>query len=914
MENIAWFREVRKQHIPIVGGKGANLGEMTNANFPVPQGFIVTSGAYFNYLDATGIRDWVVSRIDSIDVDNTEQLKKVSEEVRGKIRHAGMSNKLKNDILIAYSKLGETRLAWLTTSERPYVAVRSSATAEDLPEASFAGQQETYLNVIGQKELIEAVKNCWASLFTARAVYYRKKQGFPTDKVGIAVVVQKMINSETSGIMFTADPTGDTSKIIIESVWGLGEAIVSGSVTPDTYIIDKGKMKIIDKKIRKQNWKLTRKGKENKKVQLPESKGKKQKIVDKKILELAAIGRQIENHYKAPQDIEWALEGNTLTILQSRAITTLALKDKVEKEQGRRDKLEAMNAEVLVDGLSASPGIVTGKIRIVPSASDIEKVHEGDIIVTKMTNPDWVPIMRKATGIITDAGGTTCHAAIVSRELGIPCIVGTENATKTLKNDQVVTLNGYNGFVYRGKVELEIEEKTEEKIIKLEDIDCLENAIRLEWKAPRVKILQEKTVYVKPKPGLNGIAETVSEKRRFSEKIELEEEQLRGIEDRRVAAEALLEKKAKELEEERKKAEALLEKREREFEERKKLAAEKKAGEILDQFGEKKTSDLTVKERESESVELTELLEKISARVKVNVALPEAAERAAATGAEGVGLLRAEHMITSAGTHPAEFIRMGKRDELVRTIRVGIEEVKKHFKDTPVWYRTFDARTDEFRALKGGEKEPVEENPMLGWHGIRRDLDEPELLKAQFTAIKQLLEQGYSNIGIMLPFVHTEVQVREALKLAEEVGLKREKGKLEFGVMVETPASVQIIDELIAEGIDFISFGTNDLTQLTLGLDRNNEKIQKHFTELHPAILRQLKHVIEKCRKAGVTTSICGQAASNPEMVKELVRYGIDSLSANIDAVEKVKHTVLVEEKTMILETLKDKCIEKESE
>ncbi len=303
---------------------------------------------------------------------------------------------------------------------------------------------------------------------------------------------------------------------------------------------------------------------------------------------------------------------------------------------------------------------------------------------------------------------------------------------------------------------------------------------------------------------------------------------------------------------------------------------------------------------------LTELLREIAAKVKVNVALPEAAKHAAQTGADGVGLLRAEHMITANGVHPAEYIRRNEMDKLVKAVHDGIETVLKEFKGKPVWYRTFDARTDEYRNLEGGQYEPHEENPMLGWHGIRRDLDQPELLKAQFLAIKQLLEEGYGNIGVMLPFVHDASQVREAKKIAKEVGLKQEKGKLEFGVMIEVPAAALTIEDILKEGIDFISFGTNDLTQLTLGLDRNNERIQKHFNEMHPAVLKQIKMVIDACKKAGVQTSICGQAASNPEMARILVRYGIDSLSANIDAVENIRHVVLSEEKRLILESLKE--------
>ncbi|MCD6247276.1 MAG: hypothetical protein J7J87_02475 [Candidatus Diapherotrites archaeon] len=888
MRNIVWFREVRAKDVALVGGKGANLGELVNANFPVPAGFIITSEAYFDFIESTGIKKEIIEKIDALDVDNTAKLKKITAEVRDLIKKTPMSEELKNEIINAYCKLGEQRLAWLTSSEQAYVAVRSSATAEDLPEASFAGQQETYLNVHGREALLRAVKNCWASLFTARAVFYRKKKGFPTEKVGIAVIVQKMVNSEKSGVMFTADPTGDTSKIIIEACFGLGEAIVSGSITPDTYIVDKKTMKIMEKKVSYQEWMLKRSAGRTKKIVLSEAKGSKQKISDSKIIELAKLGRQIEAHYKAPQDIEWAIEGNEIKILQSRAITTLSLKDKVEKEMLRREKVGKLKAKVLVDGLAASPGIASGKVIVVPTIKDIEKVKESCILVTKMTNPDWVPIMKKSKAIVTDEGGTTCHAAIVSRELGIPCIVGTENGTKKLKDGMTVTVDGYNGYVYEGELKIEMPEKTTDKIIKLEEVDLLEEAIKLELESEekeRFKVLQKEAVYVRPKLGLRGIAQQIKEEKKTLEELKQTKEKL-----------AEIKKKVAE------KKQAML----RGLEERHKIREHEEAKEIIEKFGEKEASKLSEKELEEEVKMLTELLREIAAKVKVNVALPEAAKHAAQTGADGVGLLRAEHMITANGVHPAEYIRRNEINKLVKAVHDGIETVLKEFKGKPVWYRTFDARTDEYRNLEGGKYEPHEENPMLGWHGIRRDLDQPELLKAQFLAIKQLLEEGYENIGVMLPFVHDASQVREAKKIAEEVGLKQERGKLEFGVMVEVPAAALTIEDILKEGIDFISFGTNDLTQLTLGLDRNNERIQKHFNEMHPAVLKQIKMVIDACKKAGVQTSICGQAASNPEMARILVRYGIDSLSANIDAVENIRHVVLSEEKRLILESLKE--------
>lgn len=778
MPDILWFKDVGRDDVGIVGGKGANLGEMTQANFPVPPGFVVTSHAYFDYIEKTGLRPKILKIIDSINVEDTDSLEKKTAEVREMILKTAMSEELKVEILKAYKKLSEEKLAWLSTSEPGCVAVRSSATAEDLPEASFAGQQDTYLNVMGNEELINKVRKCWASLFTARATYYRKEQGFPTEKVGIAVVVQKMITSESSGVMFTSDPTGDKSKIIIEGGFGLGEAIVSGTITPDNYIVDRATMKLVGKKINTQELKIIRQGNTTIKMPMEKEEARKQKLADDLIIELAHIGANIENHYKAPQDIEWALEKGKMYIVQSRAITTLALTDKVKEHQGMEGSGEG-KLKILIKGLPASPAIGHGLVKVIPTAKDIVKAQPGDVIVTVMTNPDWVPVMKKASAIITDAGGVTCHAAIVSRELGIPCVVGSGNATKILKDNMTVTVDGFSGNVYEGQV-MEDKSSTEENEKIREEIDVESKALQ----------------------------------------------------------------------------------------------------------------------------KLADVLGQNIIKVKVNVALPDAAKKAAETGAEGVGLLRAEHMITSSGKHPAQFIREGNEEDLKNAVKEGVKVVLDAFKGRAIWYRTFDARTDEFRNLVGGDREPHEDNPMLGWHGIRRDLDheQVEIFKAQVKAIKELIDEGYKNIGLMLPFVVHVDELKKAKGIINELGLVQQNNVFEIGVMVETPAACWIIDDLIKEGIDFVSFGTNDLTQLTLGLDRNNEKIQYLFDEMHPAVLGEIKMVIEKCKKAKVKTSICGQAGSREDMVRTLIGYGIDSVSANIDAVSRIRRTVLAEEKKMLLE------------
>ncbi|MCX6798528.1 MAG: PEP-utilizing enzyme [Candidatus Diapherotrites archaeon] len=525
--SILWFRDIGKNDVAIVGGKGANLGEMANRNFPVPPGFVVTADAYFRYLDEEDIREKIVSAIDAIDVENTKQLEEASAEVRRLIKRTKMGAPLAMEIRKAYQRLGEKQLAWMTSREEDFVAVRSSATAEDLPEASFAGQQETYLNIKGPDNVVDAVQRCWASLFTARAVYYRKKNNFPTDQVGIAVVVQKMVDSSISGIMFTADPTGDETKMVIEAGFGLGEAIVSGSVTPDTYIIDKGGMKLLEKKIHQQEFKIVRKGRENVKEKLAAAVAKKQKLPDKNIMELAKMGRQIEQHYRRPQDIEWAIdkESKELFIVQSRAITTLGMKNKVESQKARKKNLSEFEDRIILRGLAASPGAASGFVRVVLNEAQMQKVHEGDILVAKMTSPSWVPIMKRSKAIITNEGGITCHAAIVSRELGIPCVVGTEKATEILEDNDIVTANGFDGVVYKGEIEIEKPVIEKAVIIERGDVDKIEKVLEAE-----AELEEEEKKFGKPeeKPSiaLQEIAEEAEQHAEFEERVEEERREI----------------------------------------------------------------------------------------------------------------------------------------------------------------------------------------------------------------------------------------------------------------------------------------------------------------------------------------------------------------------------------------------------
>lgn len=753
MKHVEFFEELNKDDVAIAGGKGANLGELTQAGIPVPPGFVITSQTYNQFINETGIFDEIMDILDVLDVNNNQELQQSARKIKNIIIETEVPEDIKTIIVEAYNALCH-RIG----KEDAFVAVRSSATAEDLPEASFAGQQETYLNVKGEEELIKYVRKCWASLFEARAIFYREENNFDHSKVYIAVVVQEMVNAEKAGVMFTVHPSTGDEKILIEAAWGLGEAVVSGTVTPDTIWVDKKSEEILDYQISEKNIMFQKNPSTGKteKIPVPKDLKKKQVLNDDEVAGLTKLGKTIQDHYNFPQDTEWAIEGGEIFMLQSRPITTLT------KTAGETTETEVERV-IIAKGLGASPGMASGTVKIIRDTDELDKILVGDILVTVMTTPDMVPAMKRANGIITDEGGVTCHAAIVSRELGIPCVVGTGDATKILKENSVVTLDGNKGLVFEGKI-VESTEKEEEV---------------------------EKTTVVQQ-------------------------------------------------------------------------------------------SILTVTE------------------VKVNVSMPEAAKKASMTGADGVGLLRTEHMMLTTGVHPKKFIIEGREDELIKLLVENILKVADAFYPKPVWYRTLDAPTDEFKSLKGGEDEPYEHNPMLGWRGIRRELDEPEILKAEYKAIKKLHEQGYTNIGIMIPLVQHPDELKQAKEIAREVGLKPQK-TIEFGIMVETPAAAMIIEDFIAEGIDFVSFGTNDLTQYTLAIDRNNENVADLYTEKHPAVLKLLERVIIECNKAGVKTSICGQAGSIPSIVEKLVELGITSVSANTDAVATVREVVARVEKKLLL-------------
>ena len=752
---IKWFSEINKDHGKFVGGKGANLGEIFNLKIPVPEGFVVTAQAYDYFIKKAGLNEKIKEILGKIKYEDTQQLNEKVTEVRNLIINSKLPDDLQEEILESYEHLSANKIEIergsaadiLNTAHEPiFVAVRSSATTEDLAEASFAGQQDTYINIKGKEKLLEHIKKCFASLFTSRATYYRNKQGFKYEQASLAVVVQRMVNADKSGVMFSKDPTNKTNDIIIEAVWGLGEGIVSGTITPDNYVISQ-ELELKAKTIEDKKIAIRRNSAgETKTVELQPERSKHQVLTTYEIQRLAEFALQLEEHYKKPQDIEFAIEGGDIYIVQTRPITTI-------KKQEER-KASEIKGEVILTGMAASPGIGSGKVKIIEDLDDLHKIETGDVLVTKMTNPDMVVAMQKSVAIVTNEGGMTAHAAIVSREMGLPCIVGTRKATEILKDDDIITVDGYEGKVYSGKT------------------------------------------------------------------------------------------------------------------------SESKKKEILPVTATTRT------------------------KIKVMVDLPSFAERASKTGLKKVGLTRMEGIIAESGIHPNYFLEKGDTKEYENIIYKGIQGIANYFEE--IWVRTSDIRTDEYKNLKGAPQEK-EANPMLGMHGIRYSLQNPKILIAELKALKRIADDG-KTLGIIMPQVISVEELKKVKEYIKEIGFE----KLKVGIMIETPAAVQLIKELCEEKIDFISFGTNDLTQYMLAIDRGNQQVQHLYNEMHPAILYQLAYVIRICKRYGVETSICGQAGSKKEMVKFLVENQIDSISVNADMAKEIADYVQELEGTILKGTDKE--------
>jgi pyruvate,water dikinase len=771
---MLWFDQIGKQDVPFVGGKSASLGEMTSkTKVPVPYGFALTADAYRLFLRENGLENKIAQALTPLkDPNDTETLQKVGAEIRKIINSAHVPKELEKTIVKGYEELSEHEKV-----KNPFVAIRSSATAEDLPDASFAGQQETYLNVSGASNVVASVRECYASLFTDRAIFYRVQKGYNHLDVALSAIVQMMCHSESSGVMFTMDPTtGDESVIVIEAAYGLGEYVVKGSVTPDDYYVDKGTLKIIRKNIANKTIMLAQTaegGTEEKPV--PENLRDRQVVPDDRVLQLGKYGLAIEEHYGRPMDIEWGLDKQTgkLLILQARPETVWSLRSSPVEQKAAL----VTERKILVRGLPASPGIGAGKAHIIPTSDRVNEFQRGEVLVTQMTAPDWVPAMKKAKAIVTDSGGMTCHAAIVSRELGIPCIVATKNATKILTSGMEVTVDAKSGVVYAG---------------------IIQEAINP----------QSKSSTFTSGPGLSEAPVT-------------------------------------------------------------------------------------------------------GTKIYVNLGEPELADKTSQLPVDGVGLLRMEFIVSDhIRKHPMWLIETKHPEEFVDRLAEGLATFCTAFYPRPVVLRFSDFKTNEYAKLEGGEKYEAaikEANPLLGFRGASRYTDpkfEPAF-KLEIAAVKKVRnEMGMKNLWCMIPFNRTVDEFVKVRDLMRQEGLKQDED-FKLWIMAEVPSNIILADEFCKAGVDGFSIGSNDLTMLILGADRDNEVLAPLFDERNLAVKRAIQSLIETAHQYGKTVSICGQAPSvYPEFAKFLVECGIDSMSVNPDVIVQTRRLVAQVERRILLERL----------
>lgn len=745
--SVLWFADVGKDDMPIVGGKGSNLGEMVHAGFPVPNGFIISSHAYFRFIKDNNLATKIKHVLATVQYERPESLLQASSHIRKFIMQGQIADDLVQEVFASYKTLSGVFTDAL-------VAIRSSATTGDSPSASLSIQQETYLNVQGESNVVLKMKEAWASLFEPQAIFSRHEKHTNHFRVGIAVIVQKMVASQKSGIILTMDPiTHDKSKIIIEAIYGLDEYIRQGNVTPDYYEVAKHDMLIVKKQKMLQTTMLTKVGTKNKEGKVSEKEGTKQKITDKQILALAELGKKLEHHYYFPQEIEWAIEKDTISIVQTRPVSTT----KLTKDVNTQSTIDNSPKEVLAQGTPAFPGITAGPIKVIHSLKDIAHVEAKDIIVIRQINPEYIPAIQKASALLAEQGGRTSHAAIMARELSIPAIVGIENITKKVKTGQIVTVNGTKGEVYTGGFQ-------------------------------------------------------------------------------------------------------------------------------------------------SQSSSPTHTVIKTATKVYVDLTHPESVETVT-QDVDGIGLLRAESMLTNIGTHPKKLIHDGKKDVFVKKLAEQIEVFLKAVHPRPVVYRAIDLKTYEYRKLIGGTQyEPIEKNPLLGYHGAFRYIHDAEVFRLEIEAIKLLRNKAnLKNIWLMIPFVRTVRELMQVKRMLASEGLHRSP-TFKLWLMAQIPANVILLDSFIEAGIDGVSIGADDLTMLLMGTDKDNTEVASEYNELNESALWAFEKVIRTAHKHKITSSICGQAPSHhPDLVQKLVSWGITSITVSPDVIDATRKVIARTERKLIM-------------
>lgn len=775
---VLWFDEIGKDDVALVGGKSASLGELTSrTHVPVPYGFATTAYAYRYFIERSGLQEQIGKLLAQLDdVEDSRKLRDVTAAIRREIMNATMPAELAEEIAAAYQELAKR-----AAEVKPFVAVRSSATAEDLPDASFAGQQDTYLNVRGAQEVIARVKECYASTFTDRAVYYRVKKNFDHMEVALSAVVQMMVFSKAAGVMFTVDvATGNDQNILIEGAWGLGEYIVQGTVTPDSYLVQKSDLSVIRQDVHEKPVMLVRNpqgGCEEKVV--PAHLANAAVLTIDQVRELARYALDIEKHYGSYMDIEWGIDERTdkLWILQARPETVWSRRNKNKVTVRTNPSSDSTERKILAKGLPASPGRVAGQAHVILDPSLIENFREGEILVTEMTAPDWVPAMKKAKAIVTNAGGMTCHASIVSRELGIPCIVGSKSrgtaATEAIADGTEITVDATNGVVYQGVIN---------------------------------------DLVAKPATEATG------------------------------------------------------------------------------------------------AIQVAETFPVTGTKIYMNLGDPDLAAKYANLPCDGIGLMREEFIWTTyIHEHPLHLLETGQADRVVNALADGMRQVCQALAPRPVTLRFSDFKSSEYRDLNGGDKyEPYEPSALLGWRGASRYYDPKyiEAFKLELKAVRKVREEyGFKNLQVMIPFCRTVAEAEKVTALMASEGLQRGPD-FKVWLMAEIPSNIILADQF-NKFVDGYSIGSNDLTMLILGCDRDNDTVSHIYDERNLAVRRAIRHLIEVAHRDGKTVSICGQAPSvYPDFTEFLVKSGVDSVSVNPDAVKSTKKAVAQLEQRIMLDQL----------
>ena len=810
MGEPSWVRELSELGVDDVedaGGKGAGLGEVTRAGFAVPPGFVVTAAAYRATIERSGLAPGLAgletgTAFPPAGPASSTAAVTVTADPVALVGAVTVPDEIVAATVAAYRAM--------SPADGPArVAVRSSATAEDSANASFAGMNRTFTNVVGEDALLDAVRGCWASLWSLRSRAYRSARDV-VGEFGIAVVVQAMVRADRAGVAFSADPsTGRRDRVVVEAAFGQGEVVVSGRVEPDTYVVTRpgpgavGGPTVESVRVGTQTHQIVA-GPDggDRTVALSPAEGGRRVLTDAEVLEVAVLAVAVERHFGGrPMDIEWAFESDRLWLLQARPITTLGPAPATSPDapldpgrSGATDDGERPPA-VLVRGLPASPGRVTGRVRILDDPRRADALGDGEILVTAMTDPDWAPVLRRAGAVVTDGGGMTCHAAIVSRERGVPAVVATRTATTVLRDGLVVTVDGSLGVVLGVTADV----------------------------GPAGSPKPEASIPVGTAPTDTVPTGTVPT----------------GI--RPVGTQPA---------------------------------------------GAAPNGPVT------------------ATRLLVNLARADRAESVAALGVDGVGLLRAELLLTDAlgGEHPRRMLETGRGEEFVSRMAESVLRISRAFAPRPVVYRTVDFRTNEFRHLTGGEKfEPVERNPMIGYRGCYRYIREPELFALETTMLARVREET-PNVAVMIPFVRTRWELEACLELIDASPLGRQRG-LQRWVMAEVPSVVHRIGDYAALGIDAVSIGSNDLTQLILGVDRDSAWCAELFDETDEAVLDAIGRIIDGAHRHGLSCSLCGQAPStNPAFAEHLVRMGIDSVSVDPSSVAATRAVLAAAEQRLLLE------------